>query len=149
MPSSSRRRFVRRSGYVSLLALAGCVQRTSDEGSPTPTRSDDWCLEEVGSDVRDDYRTAESIDGIQRDPDELLSKADAAYQCFPQGPEQCSNCRFFVPYRTPEDIGACTEIEGEVRTLDWCARYEPTDRLDDAPSLDHVDHQDDPTAPSK
>ena len=145
MPSRSRRRFVRRSGYVSLLALAGGLQRTSEEESPTPTRSDDWCLEEVGSDVRDDYRTAESIDGIPREPDELLSKADAAYQCYPQGSEQCSNCRFFVPYRTPEDLGGCTEVEGEVRTMDWCARYEPTDRLDYAPSLDH----DDPTDSSQ
>ena len=148
MSSRSRRRFVRRSGYVSVLALAGCLQRTSDEGSPTPTRSDDWCLEEVDSDVRDDYRTAESIDGIPREPDELLSKADAAYQCYPQGSEQCSNCRFFVPYRTPEDLGGCTEVEGEVRTMDWCARYEPTDRLDDAPSLDDVVDGDEPIDPS-
>ena len=148
MSSSSRRRFVRRSGYVSLLALAGCLQRTSDEGSPTPTRADDWCLEELDSDVRDAYRTAESIDGIQREPDALLPKADAAYQCYPLGSEQCSNCRFFVPYRTAEDLGGCTEVEGEVRTMDWCARYEPTDRLDDAPSLDNVLDGDEPTDPS-
>ena len=148
MPSNSCRRLVRRSGYVSLLALAGCLQRTSDERSLTPTRADDWCLEELDSDVRDAYRTAESIDGIQREPDALLPKADAAYQCYPQGSEQCSNCRFFVPYRTPEDLGGCTEVEGEVRTMDWCARYEPTDRLDDAPSLDNVDDGDEPTDPS-
>lgn len=128
----SRRRLVQLVGTGSLVGLAGCLG--GDEAEQTQRRPDDWCIEEFDTDVADVERTAESIDGIPRDPDDLTARQDAAYQCHPQGFQLCANCRFFIPSKTNEAVGACAIVEGRVRSQDWCALYQHTERLSEPPS---------------
>ena len=129
---ASRRRFLLLAGIASVSGAAGCLGGPDEDDSDDfEDRPDDWCLDELDETVPDDLRTAESIDGIERDPDDLRPKEEVAYQCHPEGEQLCSNCTFFVPGEN--HFGACTEVEGEVRTQDWCAIYAAADRLDETP----------------
>lgn len=142
MAKGSRRQFLQFSGYLSVVGLAGCVGGESgDEPTATEQRTKGWCLEELSETVPERYRTAESIDGIQRNPDEVATKADADYQCHPEGYQRCTNCKFYVQDQTGDDVGACTVVEGEIRSQDWCALYETTDELDETPDPDPLDDE--------
>ena len=51
------------------------------------------------------------------------SKAALDYQDKPYGDEQCSDCRFFIPGRTPEENGACQMVEGSISPHGWCTAF--------------------------
>jgi hypothetical protein len=134
-----RRRFLQLASGVSLGALAGCLQLGDTEGETEVDagRPDNWCVEENNVEVWDELATEESIDGVERDPSDLLTREEVAYQCYPQGYQLCANCRFFIPGKpneTGSGNGACAIVEGVVRSRDYCARYEPTERLQEYPS---------------
>lgn len=134
-----RRRFLQLASGVSLGALAGCLQLGGTEGEAEAdvSRPDNWCVEENDVEVADTFKTEESIDGIERDPDDLLTREEAAYQCYPQGYQLCANCKYFIPGKpneTGSGDGACAIVEGVVRSRDYCARYEPAERLQSYPS---------------
>jgi hypothetical protein len=134
-----RRRFLQLASGASLGALAGCMQFGGSGGHAEVDagRPEDWCVEENDVEVADVFVTAESIDGIQRDPDELNTREEAAYQCHPQGYQLCANCQFFIPAKpgeTGHDEGACAIVEGQVRSRDWCALYQPTEDLEEYPA---------------
>ena len=134
-----RRRFLQLASAASLGALAGCPQIDEPPEEEEPPRDPDWCIEEFDVEVPEVFETAESIDGIARDPDDLSGRVDAAYQCHPQGYQLCANCRFFIPgmpAETGDGIGACSIVEGRVRSQDWCALYQETERLAEFPSPD-------------
>ncbi|MCU4751293.1 High potential iron-sulfur protein [Halobacteria archaeon AArc-curdl1] len=121
---------------TSLLGLAGCAEFVGieDEDPEPEPREPDWCIEEYDEPVPEAQETGESIDGIERDPDDLNSRYEVAYQCHPQGFQLCANCRYFI---LPDDddvpIGACAIVDGRVRSQDWCGLYEHTERLDEPP----------------
>ncbi|MFO7926670.1 MAG: high-potential iron-sulfur protein [Halobacteriota archaeon] len=129
-------------GGTSIGATAGCLGfGGSPEEEEEPGRADDWCVEENDTDVPEAFLTAESINGIVRDPDELSSREEAAYQCHPQGYQLCANCRYFIPAKPGEtddkrDVGACAIVEGRVRSQDWCALYQETEQLAEFPNPD-------------
>lgn len=137
----NRRRILGLVSSASVLGLAGCTGGTDGNGGERQTRPPDWCIEEFDVEVPPEERTAESIDGIQRDPDDLTAREDAAYQCHPQGFQLCANCQYFIPSTSSEPIGACAIVEGRVRSQDWCALYEATDRLPERP---HANPRDEP-----
>lgn len=124
----------------SLTGLAGCAQFLVEVEEPEP-RPPDWCVKKYDVEVPDEERTAESIDRIQRDPEELSARDTVAYQCHPQGYQLCANCRFWIPSRTDEPIGACAIVEGRVRSQDWCALYQETERLDERPDPNPLQRQ--------
>ena len=124
----ARRRLLEMTVAASTLGLAGCLQ--DDVAEARPVRAADWCIEEYDVEVPESERTAESIDGIQRDPDDLRARGDVAYRCEPQNYQLCANCRFFIPSTTTEPIGACAIVEGRVQSQDWCGLYEPTKRIE-------------------
>lgn len=140
---TNRRRILRLLGTSSVAALAGCA---SLEGNGNgnghgngESRPDDWCVEENDVEVPEAFRTAESIDGIQRNPGDLSSRQEAAYQCHPQGYQLCANCRFFIPgipTETGDGVGACAIVEGRMRSQDWCALYQESERLGEFPDPD-------------
>jgi hypothetical protein len=110
---------------------------TGGEAEADTGRPDDWCVEENNVEVADTFKTEESIDGIERDPNDLLTREEAAYQCHPQGYQLCANCTYFIPGKPKETgsgNGACAIVEGVVRSRDYCARYEPAERLEEYPS---------------
>lgn len=130
---ASRRRFVQATGAAVLAGLAGCL----DEAEIPTARAADWCFEELEGPVSSQYETAESIDGISRDPDDLVDKPGSAYQCFPQGYQLCANCRYFIPSQSGQkEAGACVRVEGWIRSQDWCALYAETDRLEQRPAAE-------------
>ncbi|MFC4543515.1 high-potential iron-sulfur protein [Halosolutus amylolyticus] len=115
-----RRRFLRIAGTSPVLVLAGCL--SDDEGVETDDdRPDDYCFDQLEGSVPAVERNAVSIDGVERkDESELLSKEDAAYQCGPQDGQLCGNCTFYIDDKDGDGIGACTEVEGMIRSVDWC-----------------------------
>lgn len=126
---SPRRRFLRLTGSGSVIAFAGCLS-TENETESRDDRPEDWCLEELDETVPEEERSAVSIDGIERKgEDELLSKADAAYQCGPEEGNHCGTCTFYIDDRNGDAIGACTEVEGEIRSVDWCALWAPREKI--------------------
>ncbi|WP_181691067.1 high-potential iron-sulfur protein [Natronomonas sp. LN261] len=151
--SSRRRQFLQAAGGASVAALAGCLQfgGGGDSGADTEAdteagRPDNWCIEENNVEVAEEYRTAESVDGIERDPTALSSREEAAYQCYPQGYQLCANCRFFIPSKHADEkdedgAGACSIVEGRVRSQDWCALYQQQERLESFPSPNPLDQE--------
>lgn len=140
-PDASRRRFLLAAGGLSTFGLAGCLGADDQPTQQQPPRASDWCVGDNDVDVPEVYRTAESIDGIERDPDDLTARENAAYQCHPQGYQLCANCRFFIPGKhagggDEGGAGACAIVEGIVRSQDWCALYQPTEKLAENPHSD-------------
>ncbi|WP_265107984.1 high-potential iron-sulfur protein [Halosolutus halophilus] len=115
-----RRRFLRIAGTGPVLVFAGCLGDEED-GDTGEERPADWCLDQLEGSVPEVERNAVSTDGIERkDESELLSKEDAAYQCGPQEGQLCGNCTFYIDDKNGDGIGACTEVEGMIRSVDWC-----------------------------
>lgn len=125
----SRRRFLRITGGGSIIGLAGCLASGEEWENPTD-RPDDWCYEDLEGPVPDVERNATSIDGLVRnDPDELQTKEDVAYKCGPEEGMQCGNCTFYISDKNGDAIGACTEVEGHVRSADWCGVWQPREKV--------------------
>ncbi len=51
------------------------------------------------------------------------SKAAMKYQDKPNGDQQCSNCKFFVPGKTPKENGTCQVVEGSISPQGWCTAW--------------------------
>ncbi len=133
---SSRRRVLRLLSVTSIATLAGCASSVENGDQTADPRPDDWCVAENDGDVPEIFETAESVDGIERNPEELTSREEAAYQCHPQGYQLCANCRFFIPSRPAEtdgNLGACAIVEGRMRSQDWCALYQETEQIEEFP----------------
>ncbi|CAI49035.1 HiPIP domain protein [Natronomonas pharaonis DSM 2160] len=147
---ADRRGVLRAAGAAAAVSVAGCLGLGDEEPAEEPDtgRDPDWCVDENDVPVPEEYRTAESIDGIERDPDELSGREEAAYQCHPQGYQLCGNCTYFIPgHRTDEQVpGACAIVEGIARSQDWCALFEPMEALEDFPSPAPFE-EDGPTKP--
>jgi len=82
--------------------------------------------------VPDEYRTASSQAGEQRDPDDLQTQADVnfiesveaiAAETAPPG-QSCGNCAEFITDQNGDTWGACAKVEGYVAVEDWCSLWE-------------------------
>jgi hypothetical protein len=51
------------------------------------------------------------------------TKAAMKYQDKPNGDQKCSNCRLFVPGKTPTADGTCQVVEGSISPQGWCTAY--------------------------
>lgn len=144
--SRSRRDVLRLAGIAPFAGIAGCLgddaEETTDEEPDRPF-SPEW-YGAMDTPLPESQETCTSIDGIERDPESVTAKEDADYQFHPnysESPnwaddptEMCANCRFFCPSKgdNPEleqMIGACTEVEGGIRSQDWCALWQPVESL--------------------
>ncbi|MFC3478299.1 high-potential iron-sulfur protein [Halobacterium litoreum] len=92
--------------------LAGCAG--GGDGGDGTTESDA---------VPEEYRTATSLDGTERDPDSLSAKGDVNYQSEPENGEQCSDCRFYIEDKNDDGMGACAVVEGNIDPSGWCVSY--------------------------
>ncbi|MCQ4333900.1 hypothetical protein KM295_10485 [Natronomonas sp. F2-12] len=136
-----RRRFLQLASTASIGALVGCLQSGGgqSEAAAETGRPDDWCVEENDVEVPDSLKTATSVDGVERDPNDINTRQEAGYQCYPQGYALCANCTYFIPGKPAETgmgDGACAIVEGIVRSRDYCALYEPNEDLEEFPSTD-------------
>lgn len=157
--TSRRRQFLQAASGASVAALAGCLglggsggdggngDHSEAEDEAETEQASNWCVEENDIEVAEEYRTAESTAGIQRNPDDLTAREDAAYQCHPQGYQLCANCRFFIPSKHAGDegmAGACAIVEGRVRSQDWCALYQQHPEIEEFPNPDPLGESDEP-----
>lgn len=129
-PHGSRRRFLRATGCGTVIGLAGCLNRGGEMEQRSPDKPADWCFDQLDETVSEGEANTTSIDGVDRkDEDELQSKEEAAYQCSPSDDQQCGNCTFYIDDRDGDAIGACTEVAGEIRSVDWCSLWAPRDKM--------------------
>jgi len=135
----SRRRFLHVTGTASLLGFAGCLSagEGGHGGGEHAEREEDWCLEALDEEVPEEERTARSVDGGRRNPDNVLPKEEVGYKCslqktgHPMGEQLCSNCTFFIPDKDGDGIGACTQVAGQIRSQHWCEIWAPREGLNE------------------
>ena len=137
----SRRRFLAAGGVLAVSALAGCSD-DDDHRGPGPGNNDHHHDDTVDDgrhhdDTFDDghhgeqrlgpvpevYETATSLDGTVRDPDSLWSKRAVNYQSAPRDGRQCAGCRYYIPDKDGDGLGACAIVAGRIEPDGWCASY--------------------------
>ncbi|TAM85744.1 MAG: iron oxidase [Candidimonas sp.] len=50
-------------------------------------------------------------------------KPAVQYQDHPMGTSACANCANFIPGSTPESMGHCTIVAGNISPHGWCVAY--------------------------
>jgi hypothetical protein len=63
------------------------------------------------------------VDGTTRDPERLSSKQAVSYQSSPNDGQQCSDCRYYIPDKNGDGLGACTLVEGTIEPTGWCVTF--------------------------
>lgn len=101
-------------GASATVLLAGCGGDGGD-GDDGGDGGDDTVPEE--------YRTATSLSGTQRDPDALSTKSALDYQETPNDGEQCSSCQYYIEDKNDDGMGACTLVEGNIDPEGWCSSF--------------------------
>ncbi|WP_323677737.1 high-potential iron-sulfur protein [Halorubellus sp. PRR65] len=144
-----------------LASLSGCLSGNGDTDTGTEPETDEPPDEENGDDDRpagvsedefengpvpEAYRTAVSLGGETRDPDDLQPKGNVKFSEYDDALDRpthepgrcCANCADYVPDKNGDGFGACAEVEGYVDGADWCSLYEslpepsvPEDRSED------------------
>lgn len=103
------------------------------EELPEPEVPEGMSEEELATaEVPEEYRTASSQAGEERNPDELQSQEDVSLmesvEAIADGPAQpgqsCGNCAEFIPDKNGDMWGACAKVEGYIAVEDWCALWE-------------------------
>lgn len=130
-----------------LASLSGCLSGTGDtdteaETDEPPDEDDDEDDDERPEGVSEEafergpvpepYRTAVSLGGETRDPDDLQPKANVKFSEYDDALDQpthrpgrcCANCADYIPDKNGDRFGACAEVEGYVDGADWCSIYE-------------------------
>jgi len=103
------------------------------EELPEPSVPDGLSEDELATAaVPDEYRTATSQAGEERNPDDLQSQADVnlmesveaiAEEVTLPG-QSCGNCAEFIPDQNGDTWGACAKVEGYIAVEDWCNLWE-------------------------
>lgn len=148
--SDSRRRFLRTVAATSLVGTVGVAGCLGNGGSGTEGENGEELPEGVSEEqfregpVPEAYRTATSIGGERRDPNQLVAKsavnfgeADEVAEA-PEG-QTCANCHEFVADKNGDGYGACTRVEGYIGGEDWCALWESAEEGHDEDDEDDED----------
>lgn len=130
----NRRRFLRRLGTGTMFGLTGCLGE-GNQNTPTTTPERDRTRPAT---VTGSERNCTSIDGHERDPNDVIPKSQVDYQYAPDGAKMCATCTFFCPSADGDEIGACTQVAGGIRSSDYCALYQPDDRFSGNPEVYYV-----------
>lgn len=102
-------------GTGSAMALAGCGGGDNGgDGTGTGT---------PGDTVPDEYETATSTGGSERDPDSLSTKDAVQYQEQPKDGQQCSGCTYYIEDKNGDGAGACAIVEGRIQPDGYCVSY--------------------------
>ncbi|WP_193310006.1 high-potential iron-sulfur protein [Halorubrum halophilum] len=78
------------------------------------------------------YRTAGSIGGEVRDPNDLFTQEQVSVaesvEAIAEGAaapgQSCGNCAEFIPDKNGDTWGACAKVEGYLAAEDWCTVWE-------------------------
>jgi hypothetical protein len=112
---------------VSGFVVTGCVgggdgegEREDDGGNGGPDRTED-----LGP-VPEEYENATDVSGMERtDTEDLLPYDAVSYQSSPNGDQQCNGCRYWIPDKNGDGLGACSIVANEIEPNGWCSRYAP------------------------
>lgn len=113
----TRRAFLHVAGGI-VIGLAGCTE--SDDSTDDENEDEN----DLSGPVSEDYETATSQDGSERNPEDLYSKSDIDYQSEPRNEERCEDCAFYISDKDGDGLGACTEVEGYIEPEGWCTLYQ-------------------------
>jgi hypothetical protein len=105
----SRRAVVGLLGTATLTGLTGCASNSQNN--------------ELSGPVPKAYRTATSLGGVKRSSGSLTSKAGANYQSDGPSKSKCANCRYYIPDKNGDGLGACSLVEGYIEPKAWCSLY--------------------------
>jgi hypothetical protein len=103
------------------------------EELPEPSVPDGMSEDELATaEVPEEYRTAASQAGEERDPENLQSQesvgltesAEAIADGVAQPGQSCGNCADYIPDKNGDTWGACAAVEGYVAVEDWCSVWE-------------------------
>lgn len=130
---NARRRFLKLTGATTLFGLAGCAGGGGGgggggDGGDGGGDGGDGGGGGGGGDlgpVPSEYETATAIGGMERDPDNLQTKAALNYQSTPKNGQQCTDCRYWIEDMNGDGLGACALVEGKIEPEGWCASYAP------------------------
>jgi hypothetical protein len=119
-----RRTFLVGLAGVSGFAATGCVGGnggdTEDEDAEQPRRT-----EGLGP-APEEYENSTAVGGMEREDTEALLSYDAAgYQSSPNGDMRCDGCRYWIPDKNDDGLGACAIVANEIEPDGWCGRYAP------------------------
>jgi hypothetical protein len=142
-PDETRRRILLLTATGATAGLAGCGGGADgddggDEPAPSPTDSPAPTSTPGGGGggtpepVPEEYVTATALGGTQRNPDGLSSQAAVRYQSRPKNGQQCSDCRFYIPDKNGDELGACAIVAGKVAPEGWCVSYAPIETETDS-----------------
>lgn len=130
-PTSARRRFLKLTGITTLIGLAGCAGGggggDGDSGGGDGGGGDGGDGGQGLGPVPEEYETATSIGGMQRDPDNLQTKEALSYQSSPKNGQQCSDCTYYIEDQDGDGLGACAIVEGKIEPSGWCASFAPVE----------------------
>jgi len=126
-----RRTFLAGLAGVSGFVATGCVGGNGDGGDGDADGGDGDGEEEpqrtegLGS-APEEYENSTAVGGMEReDPDDLLSYDAAGYQSSPNGDMRCDGCRYWIPDKNDDGLGACAIVANEIEPDGWCGRYAP------------------------
>lgn len=103
------------------------------EGLPEPEVPEGMSEDELATaEVPEEYRTAKSQAGEERNPDDLRSQeevgltesVEATADGTARPGQSCGNCADFIPDKNGDTWGACAVVEGYIAVEDWCSIYE-------------------------
>jgi hypothetical protein len=125
LDDETRRRFLLLTAAGATTGLAGCGGTDGGDGGDGGDGSDgsDGGDTPTPEPVPQEYRTATAQDGTERNPDGVSTKSAVKYQSEPKDGQQCSGCRFYIPDKNGDGVGACAIVEGKIDPSAWCASY--------------------------
>ena len=103
------------------------------EELPEPEVPEGMAEDELATaEVPEEYRTASSQAGEQRDPEalssheevNLMESVDAIADGVAPPGQSCGNCAEFIPDQNGDTWGACARVEGFIASEDWCSVWE-------------------------
>ncbi|MDZ7689423.1 MAG: high-potential iron-sulfur protein [Halobacteriales archaeon] len=103
------------------------------EELPEPETPEGMTEEELATaEVPEEYRTATSQGGEERESDDLrtqeevslMESVDAAAEGMSPPGRSCGNCADYIPDKNGDGWGACAEVEGYIAVEDWCSIWE-------------------------
>lgn len=103
------------------------------EGLPEPVVPAGLTEAELATaEVPEAYRTASSIGGEVREPDDLFTQEQVSVtesvEAIAEGDaapgQSCGNCAEFISDRNGDGWGACAKVEGYIAVEDWCTVWE-------------------------
>ncbi|WP_411969056.1 high-potential iron-sulfur protein [Haloferax sp. YSSS75] len=118
----TRRRFIWLSGTATMAGLAGCSGGGGGGEAETTTADGGGGGGDTGG-VPQEYATATSIGGVERNPEQLSTQDAVSYQEEPNEGQQCSNCRYYIEDKNGDGVGACAIVEGEIAPEAYCVSY--------------------------